>query len=299
MRVSVVTPCFNAAQSVEATVCSVLAQTYAPIEYIVMDGGSTDGTPDIARRYADRLTLVSEPDSGQTNAINKGWHRATGDVLAWLNADDQYFPDTVETAVRFLQAHPDVGWVYGTPVSVGADGQPLPFRRASLPWDYDKLLSVGAFVSQPTVFLRRSVVEAAGPLDETLDYTMDYEYWLRIGRQFPAAYVPEIKARVVRSRATKTQSGGMKRIVELTRVLERYGGREIPVYVRHQWASAYLAQLGHNALRGKLNAAWADARTLSRHPSAVPWGAAKLVFRSLVGERSESRLRRRLFRSGG
>ncbi len=296
LRVSIITPCFNAEASVEATVRSVLAQSYAPIEYIVIDGGSSDATVPIVQRYADRLTLVSEPDSGQSNAINKGWQRATGDVLAWLNADDQYLSDTVELAAGFFQDNPHVGWVYGSPLPIGADGQPLPFRREPMPWDYEKLLSVGCYVSQPTVFLRRVVVEEFGLLDETLHYGMDYEYWLRIGRKYPGYFLPDLKARVVRSRATKTQSGGMPRILELKQILERYGSREIPVYVRHQWAIAYLASLGQHITHGELRQSLQDARELSRYPRVILWGLVKLIGRRFVGEAAEGRFRRMLLR---
>jgi len=189
--VTVVTPCFNSAAFIEDTIRSVLGQTYQPIEYIVMDGGSTDGTVDIVRRYADRLILISEPDQGQSDAINKGWRMARGDILAWLNADDLYFPDTVQHAVEYLAANRDVAWIYGLPEMLDPAGNTFPFRHpVARHWDYQRLLNRHNYICQPTVFLRRSVVEECGYLREDLHYIMDYEYWLRIGQKWFSRFAP-------------------------------------------------------------------------------------------------------------
>ncbi|HTX79640.1 MAG TPA: glycosyltransferase family 2 protein, partial [Longilinea sp.] len=114
MLVSIVTPSFNQARFLERTIRSVLEQTDADIEYLVVDGGSTDGSVEIIQKYADRLAWwVSEKDKGQTDAINKGFSHAHGEILAWLNSDDTYEPHAISEAVAFLQAHPDTGMVYG------------------------------------------------------------------------------------------------------------------------------------------------------------------------------------------
>ncbi len=296
LLVSIVTPVLNAASSLEKTIASVLSQTYQPIEYLIMDGGSTDGTLDIARRYADRLTLVSEPDRGQSNAINKGWQRAQGEILAFINADDQYLPDSVAKAVAYFKAHPEAGWVYGDPLSITASGEPMPFRRATQAWDYDKLLRLGVYVSQPTTFIRRSVVDAFGPFDESLSYTMDYEYWLRIGRAYPGHYLPDLRALVVRSRQTRTQTGGKARSLELQQVVEKYGSHELPVYARQLHAAAYARSSALHLVRGELRQAASDQRALWRYPGAAVWGIAKLVARAVLSEDAEGRLRRILLR---
>jgi glycosyltransferase involved in cell wall biosynthesis len=290
--VTIVTPCYNSAQFIEDTIQSVLAQTYPNIEYIVMDGGSTDGTQAIAERYAERLTLVSERDRGQTHAINKGWQRAKGDILAWLNADDLYYPETVEKAVTYLTTHPDVGWVYGYGHSLDINGQPMPFRHPVYAWDYQKLLNLGCYIVQPTVFLRRDVFQQSGPLTEELHYCMDYEYWLRIGRQYPAALVPEIRAGVKIFRATKSRSGGYKRIVEIEAMLRSYGASDLPAPMHHEWAMAALREGIHYLRSGR----WTEGRkTLSqagRYPHTLPRAIAKLLFNAVVPPRLETKIRR-------
>ncbi|MCJ7530019.1 MAG: glycosyltransferase, partial [Anaerolineales bacterium] len=137
--VSIVTPSYNQAQFLETTIRSVLDQVYPNLEYMVVDGGSTDGSREIIRKYADRLAWwVSEHDRGQTDAINKGFTRAHGDILAWLNSDDTYEPEAVAEAVTFLQTHPDVGMVYGDANFIDEQGQVIgrfPARQT----DYRRL----------------------------------------------------------------------------------------------------------------------------------------------------------------
>ncbi|MFQ3660744.1 MAG: glycosyltransferase family 2 protein, partial [Anaerolineae bacterium] len=265
--------------------------------YIIMDGGSTDGTVEIAQRYADRLTLISEKDRGQTHAINKGWARAQGQILAWLNADDLYYPDTVATAVAALEAHPEVGWVYGNGTMLDAEGQPMPFRHPVQPWNYEGLLRDHCYIIQPTVFLRRAVFEAAGELDETLHYSMDYEYWLRIGRDHPAVYEPRVRAAVKIFRQTKTRSGGYPRMVEIEAMLRKYGAVDLPRGMRHEWVMASVDQLVREVRQGHWRAVPAAMKALLRYPSALPRGAAKALFDALIPPALETRIRQRFVRA--
>jgi glycosyltransferase involved in cell wall biosynthesis len=294
--VTVVTPCYNSARFIEETIQSVLAQTYPHIEYIIMDGGSTDGTVAIAQRYADRLTLISERDRGQTHAINKGWQRAQGQILAWLNADDLYYPDTVANAVSALEAHPEVGWVYGSGVMLDANGQPMPFRHPVQPWNYTGLVRDNCYIIQPTVFLRREVYEDAGPLDESLHYTMDYEYWLRIGQKHAGLFVPEVRAAVKIFRETKTRSGGYRRLVEIEAVLRHYGAAEFPRGMRHEWVMGCAVQLAAHIRRGEWRAVPETVRQLLRYPRALPRGLAKTLFDALIPPKLETRIRQRFVR---
>lgn len=281
-KVSVIAPVYNSAEFLEESILSVLNQTYPNIEYIIMDGGSTDGTAEIVQKYADRLTFISEPDRGQSDAINKGWKRATGDILAWLNADDLYAPNAVELAVNYLQAHPETMWVYGRADYLYEDGTPGNFRYATFEWDYDKFFTHGCFIVQPTVFLRKEVIETFGYIDESLDYGMDYEYWLRIGKEFPAVFVPEINVTVKIFPETKSRNGGYKRMQELEKILNKYGATTLPSTMRHQWVEAMLDKK--------------DFRGLWRFPGYVPRGTAKWLLRNVLPDKSERFLRNLLVR---
>lgn len=190
MRVSIVTPSYNQAGFLEETIRSVLDQDYPEIEYWVMDGGSNDGSVDIIRRYAPRLAgWVSEKDSGQAEAINKGFTRATGDIIAWVNSDDYYLPGTIRSVVETFERHPEVGLVYGDVVSIDGEGQPFNVMRYR-PWELDDLIQFN-ILGQCAVFMRRSVQLQAGLLDPTYHYMLDHHLWLRMAMRAPMLYVPE------------------------------------------------------------------------------------------------------------
>ena len=176
--VSVVTPSFNQAPFLEATIGSVLSQDYPNLEYLIMDGGSTDGSAEIIRRYEDRLaSWVSERDRGQSDAINKGWRRARGEIIAYLNSDDLYLPGAVRRAVEYLQAHPEVAVVYSDCLPVDRAGQASGPALRMPPFSFEWLLTHP--LPQPTMFVRREVIERIGLMDEALYYTMDWDWCLR------------------------------------------------------------------------------------------------------------------------
>ena len=188
--VTIVTPSFNQRQFIEATIRSVLDQDYPAIEYIVMDGGSTDGTLDILRRYDDRLTWVSAADRGQADAINRGWRRGSGEILAWLNSDDTYLPGAVSAAVAGLNAHPEAVGVYGDCDYIDEHGRAID-AHSSAAFDYAALVRTALTpIAQPTAFLRRSAVEAIGYLDADLSMVLDLDLWLRVGLLGPLVYLP-------------------------------------------------------------------------------------------------------------
>jgi hypothetical protein len=180
--VSIITPSFNQAAFLEQTLRSVLEQGYPRIEYIVVDGGSTDNSVDIIRKYESKLAWwVSEKDRGQADAINKGFAHATGEVIAWLNSDDYYLADTVSAAVKIFEAHPEVVLVYGDMLAVDENGKTfntLNYKQLTL----EDLLCF-QIIGQPAVFMRRSALQAAGGLDPTFHFMLDHHLWIRIAQQ--------------------------------------------------------------------------------------------------------------------
>jgi GT2 family glycosyltransferase len=188
--VSIVTPSFNQASYLEQTMRSVLDQEHADIEYLVIDGGSTDGSLDIIKKYSPRLAYwVSEKDSGQADAINKGMARTRGEILAWLNSDDYYLPGAVTAAVRTFEQNPDVVLVYADMLAVDEHGQTfntLRYRQLTL----EDLLSF-QIIGQPAVFMRRSAFEKAGGLDLSYNFMLDHHLWIRIASQGRILHVPQ------------------------------------------------------------------------------------------------------------
>lgn len=190
--VTIVTPSFNQGRFIGETIESVLSQDYSPLEYLIMDGGSTDSTLEVLKSYGGRLTWVSEKDRGQAHAINKGWTRARGDILAWLNSDDIYLPGAVSKAVAFLQDHPECGAVYGEGYHIGEEGQIIE-RYPTEAFNRQRLIET-CYICQPTVFIRKGVIEKIGSLDESLHYCMDYDLWFRFAKEFDFGYIPDFLA---------------------------------------------------------------------------------------------------------
>lgn len=188
--VSIITPSFNQASFLEQTLLSVLEQDHPSIEYIVIDGASTDGSVDLIRKYKDRLVYwVSEKDSGQAEAINKGLARARGDIVAWINSDDFYFPGAIASAVKAFEANPDAGMVYGDTVAVDENGEFIHFPKYAQ-WDLKDLLTFN-IIGQPAVFMRREVLLKAEFLDPSFHFLLDHQLWIRMTSRAPMIYVPE------------------------------------------------------------------------------------------------------------
>lgn len=195
VKITVVTPSFNQGAFIERTIESVLSQRGAfELEYLVIDGGSTDSTPSILRRYAGRLEYLSEPDQGQSDAINKGFARATGEILAWLNSDDLYLPGALDLACRAMhQAH--VRWAFGQCRII--DEQDRQIRRVitayknrlSRRYSLRRLLTK-SFIPQPATFFRRDLLQEVGGLDARYHYAMDYDLWLRFARVAEPEFLP-------------------------------------------------------------------------------------------------------------
>ncbi len=217
--VSIVTPSYNQADYLEQTICSVLEQDYPHIEYMVVDGGSTDGSVEIIKKYEDCLAWwVSEPDDGQSDAIDKGFRRAKGEIIAWLNSDDIYLPGTIKKAVDALQSNPSLAFVYADLRSINARGEHVNTIRYSQ-FALEDLLAFH-IIGQPTVFMRRSFLDQAGLLDTSYDYLMDHHLWLRLATQAPFMYVPQEWAAARIHPTAKNVSGVEVYGVEAYRILE-------------------------------------------------------------------------------
>jgi glycosyltransferase involved in cell wall biosynthesis len=188
--VSVVTPSYNQARFLEATLRSVLEQDYPNIEYLVVDGASTDGSVDIIRRYADRLTWwVSEKDSGQSEAINKGLRKARGQIVGWLNSDDVYLPGAVSAAVNTFQSNPTAAVVYGDALAIDADGKVFNTMHGR-PYSLVDLMAFN-IICQPAAFMRRSVLEQVDYLNPAYNLLMDTLLWINLAQIAPVVYVPQ------------------------------------------------------------------------------------------------------------
>jgi glycosyltransferase involved in cell wall biosynthesis len=224
--VSIVTPSFNQADYLEATIKSVLEQSYPHIEYIIIDGGSTDGSLDVIKKHEGRIAVwVSEQDKGQTDAINKGFAKAKGDILAWINSDDTYAnPNAVADAVNFLIAHPEVAMVYADCNFIDEQGKIIG-KFASRQTDYAKLRSGYVHIPQQTMFFRAKYWKELGPLDPSFYFAMDYDLWVRIAKHAPIQYLPgKTWANFRIHTSSKTNVNDERGWKEMLRVHYREGG---------------------------------------------------------------------------
>jgi glycosyltransferase involved in cell wall biosynthesis len=235
--VSIVTPCLNAARFLEEAMESVLSQDYPRIEYIVMDGGSTDGTLEIleraVQRYAGRLRFVTAPDRGAADAINRGFGLCHGRIFTYLSADDVYLPGAVSIAVQALSEHPEAAGVYGDAWWIDDAGSriaPYPVR------DFDRaLLARECFICQPASFLRREAFENVGGMDPEWNLTFDYELWIRMARTYELRRIEGTLALSRMHRANLSLGQRQKVFRQTFRILHRHYG-----YVPFQWIYAYL-----------------------------------------------------------
>lgn len=282
--ITVVTPSYNHERFIEATIQSVLTQDYAPIEFIIMDGGSTDGTLDVLRKYEDRLTWYSEPDKGQGDAINRGFRRATGEIWCWLNSDDLFLPGALKTVAQFFQQNPDAHFVYGDAEAITLEGKPAGMRTHIRPSDFDSLLHKGDYIVQPAAFWRADLWRTIGELDLQWQYVLDYEYWIRAARRYQLHYIPKPLAQERIYAAAKTFRGGIERIQELDEMPRRFGGNGVASGFRPEAAAMYIARGWSHLKHGRRAEAQADFSTGLRLNNNLPALGVYLTALALRGE---------------
>lgn len=237
-RITVVIPSFNQAAFLEETICSILNQQYLNLELIVMDGGSTDGSVDIIKRYADRISYwESVPDEGQSHAINKGLQRATGDWVCWQNSDDIFYPLAFELLAKTINKYPDLDLIIGDINLIDESGgliRPMCYVRPT----YGSLLAEGMVLTNQAAFWRRSVHNEIGWLNEKLHYGFDYEWFLRLLKHTDKAYhISECLGALRLHSATKTSLNQNKFVEEYSQILD---GRHLSNFKKYMYLSRRL-----------------------------------------------------------
>lgn len=263
LAVTFIIPSFNQGRFIGCTLDSILAQNLPAESYeiLVFDGGSNDGTVEVLRTHPSRPEWTSGPDGGQTEAVNKGLARARGDIIAWINSDDFYYPGALRTVLAVFDADPEVGVIYGKANHVDIAGDLIaPYPTEA--WDSRRLEST-CFICQPAAFFRREVVARRGPLDASLRYSMDYEFWLRLKDREKIRFIGETLAasRVYPETKTLRDKPGVFR--ECLLVVHRHTGR---------WNGEWLCGLAH----------WRAVAVHPRAGAAVLWIHARLRLCGLV-----------------
>ncbi len=225
-RITVVTPSFNQGQFLEQTILSVLGQNYPDLEYIIIDGGSTDNSVEIISKYADSLThWESKPDRGQAHAINKGFGRATGEIMCWINSDDFFFPHVFHRLVSFFESD-KAELFYGGCLQFNAERKWSVIRQPSEPFDRE-LYRVLAFFDQASTFWTRRLWEAAGTLDETMHYGFDWEWFNRAADHGQFKVLPFIISAYRFHASHKTSGGNLEnRRREIREIVGRYANQD-------------------------------------------------------------------------
>jgi glycosyltransferase involved in cell wall biosynthesis len=288
--VSIVTPSYNQGRFIEATLCSVLEQDYPNIEYLVVDGDSTDNSVEIIRKYADKISWwVSEKDQGQSDAVNKGLRRARGEFIGWLNSDDIYLPGAVSAAVKAFGSNPQASVVYADALAIDEHGRSFNVMH-SHQYSWVDLMAF-KIICQPAAFLRRSVVEQVHYLNPAYHLLMDTLLWMNMARVAPVVYVPQVWAGAryheqAKNRTRGAEYGREARLLMTDLMRQPKFGPMIAAHEKRIMAGVnrfdafYLTDAGQPA-----NALKSYGRAFSLHPptALADWRHILLAIFSLLG----------------
>jgi len=293
-RVTIVTPSYNQGEFIEETIRSVLLQGYPNLEYIIMDGGSTDDSVEIIRRYEPWLShWVSQPDGGQARAVNRGWAMASGVILAYLNSDDVYEPGCLGQVALTFHSDRALKIAFGDCRVVTGRGELIAIKRPGS-WDR-RMLLMGKSLPQPSVFISREVFCHLGGFDESLDYALDWAYFLRVFWRYPPSslgYIPSVLSRSREYDTTKSRTGLRRKADEWRRVLRDSFSQGIVVTDKRSeqaaWAATYWLEGTDEFLAGHYWSALRSAVVATRH---APWTVFQRLAKAPWAVRQRLRIR--------
>ena len=279
MKITVVTPSYNQGKYIKRTIESVLTQGVNDLEYIVMDGGSTDETISILKEYGDKIIWKSEKDKGQTDAVNKGIREAHGEIIGWLNSDDIYYPGAIKKVMQIFEEKPDVNVVYGNANHIREDDSFIE-EYYTEDFDYERLKDI-CFICQPSLFFRKKLVEKYGYLDDSLQYCMDYDYWLRLGKGERFYRLNELIAGSRLYEDNKTLGARRKVHEEMLTMQEKNLGKASEKWI-YNLAHVIVDEMGIPREKdGRTNPEFAkmlakvSAKEFLKHYKYIPWNVLK------------------------
>lgn len=281
MKITVVTPSYNQGKYIKRTIESVLSQGIPDIEYIVMDGGSTDETVDILKAYGGSIIWRSEKDNGQTDAVNKGIRAAHGEIIGWLNSDDVYYPEAIRKVLEVFEKNPDINVVYGNANHIREDDSFIE-EYYTEDFDYERLKDI-CFICQPSLFFRKKLVDQYGYLDDKLQYCMDYDYWLRLGKGEKFYRLNELIAGSRLYDDNKTLGARRKVHEEMLAMQEKNLGRASEKWI-YNLAHVIVDEMGIPRVKdGRTNPEFAkmlakvSAKEFLKHYKYIPWDVLKNI----------------------
>jgi glycosyltransferase involved in cell wall biosynthesis len=214
-RISIVTPSYNQGEFLEETITSVISQDYPNIEYIIIDGGSKDNSLNVIKKYEEQISYwISEPDSGQTDAVIKGFEKSTGEIFAWQNSDDRYLPGTFEFVAQVFKKHPEIDLFFGGWNFIDENGVFMSARHLKH-YSLTKLRAGSMIPAQPAVFFRRNAIKIAGNLNIQKHQVMDYDLYVRIATRENVLIIDRVLGEFRIHKRSKTVSGYLSQLKEL------------------------------------------------------------------------------------